>query len=370
MSIKVLVVDDSNVVQRMICEILSEDSEIEVVGTAKHGREGLDKVEELAPHVVVLDMEMPLMDGLEMLRELRQTHKISPAVIIFSHLTERGAEITLDALALGAQDFITKPRAFGDYQEVMQLMRGMLIEKVKLFGKLQVKRQQRKAKQNPQESVKIQPKSEPSTKVVPSSDPTASTGSNVLPEIIAIGVSVGGPPALTELLSNLTPDLSVPVVVVQHMPALYIEHFARRVDAQSQVKVVEAVHGQQLEPATVYIAPGDFHMVLEKLGEYNCLFTKKEEPVHACRPSIDVLFQSVSKVYGKKSLCVILTGVGKDGVDGCRAIHKSGGRVIAQDEETSLVWGTPGKVVELGISNEVLPISDIAPAITEHCTGS
>jgi len=356
--IKTLIVDDSSVVQRMISEILSQDEQIEVLPAAKNGRDGLDKIEECLPHVVILDMEMPLMDGMEMLRRLRKTHPVFPAVIFFSHLSEKGAKITMDALALGAQDFLTKPAAYGSYNEVISEMRKGLVSKVKQFGNRALNREKKSGEIR--EKIQKKKKEQKTFGKSPNSKSTIS--------IAACGASTGGTEALTEVLSGIPMEIPVPIVVVHHMPPIYTEYYAKRLNDEVNIKVVEASHGQKLRAGIAYIAPGGSHMELEKQGDETVVIIRKGEAVHNCQPSIDVLFQSVSKIYGAEALGVILCGSSEDGVDGCKAISEKMGHIIAQDEATSLLWGTPKKIVEAGYSDEVIPIGDIAGAIQQQST--
>lgn len=344
--ITVLVVDDSVVMRRLVADILASDPGIEVVGTAANGKVALAKIPQLNPDVVTLDIEMPVMDGLETLTHLRALYPKLP-VIMFSTLTGRGASATLDALERGASDYVSKPANVGSVSASMDTVRAELIPKIKaLAARAQVVLHRAAA-------------------------PVASRPVNVLPargpagrvDVVAIGVSTGGPDALTTLVSALPRDFPVPIVVVQHMPPVFTALFAKRLDTKSQVTVSEARAGDRLEPGTVLIAPGNFHLRLrsDKLGVVAHL--DQGTPENYCRPAVDVLFRSASEAFGASVLAVVLTGMGSDGTKGAARIVEAGGSVIVQDAATSVVWGMPGAVVGAGLAAEVLPLLDMARAI-------
>ncbi len=345
--IRVLVVDDSVVVRRVVSDVLSEDPAIEVAGTAPNGRIALAKIDQLNPDIVTLDIEMPELDGLETLKAIRKTRPALP-VIMFSTLTARGAEATLDALALGANDYVTKPANVGKLAEAMQRIREELTPKVKaLLGRrVQVAPQEPVHKQ-----VKAPERSKPRSKRV---------------DIVAIGVSTGGPNALAEVVPALPADLPVPVVIVQHMPPLFTQFLAERLAAKTDLEVREGQHDAQLSPGAIWIAPGDRHMEVHRNGGEPSLRLTDAPPENSCRPAVDVLFRSVAQAYGGNTLALVLTGMGQDGHRGCEWMRQAGGQIVVQDEATSVVWGMPGFVARAGLADAVTPLCDIAAAITDR----
>lgn len=320
---RVLVVDDSVVCRRLVSLILGEEEGIEVVGTAPNGRIALDKVAQLSPDVVVLDIEMPEMDGLSALAQLRQSHP-HVKVIMFSVLTERGAMATLDALALGASDYATKPGATADHAEALRVVREQLVPKVRALAA-------------PAESVTL--------------PPAASPAAAEEPAVVAIAASTGGPDALPELLSALPRAFPVPILVVQHMPPVFTRLFARRLDGRLKLRVTEAADGMPLDGSQVFVAPGDYH--LEVRG--GRLVTHRAPPVHSCRPAADLLFRSVAEEFGPAAVAVVLSGMGRDGCAGAEEIRRRGGRVFAQDPGSCAVFGMPRHVVEAGLAERVAP---------------
>lgn len=385
--IRVLVVDDAVVVRRMLTDVLSAESDIEVSGVAANGKIALQKIAQGLPDVVTLDVEMPEMDGLATLREIRKTWPKLP-VIMFSTLTERGAAATLDALALGASDYVTKPANVGSVTAAIAKIREELVPKVRALsggtlpggmppGGLPASAPAPAAK--PAAANPASPAPGRSLSGMTWASAALASGGARLgqppavarvgadrPSIVAIGVSTGGPNALAAVLPALPGDLPVPVVIVQHMPPMFTRLLAERLNTQSKLKVVEGQAGMSLQPGTVYIAPGDFHMELQQSGASVLLRLVQTPPENSCRPAVDVLFRSVAKTYGGRVLGVILTGMGQDGLRGCETIHEAGGRVVVQDEATSIVWGMPGFVARAGLAEKVLPLDTIAAEITRR----
>ncbi len=345
--IRVLVVDDSVVIRRVLTEALSTDPELEVVGRAANGRIALAKIEQVNPDVVTLDVEMPVMDGLEALAEIRKSRPRLP-VIMFSTLTERGAVATLDALSLGANDYVTKPSNLRGLSEANEHIREQLIPKIKAFCA---------APRITKVAVTPRP--------VPLKIPTGLTGSAVRRsiEVVAIGVSTGGPNALGKVLPAFPVDFPVPIVIVQHMPPVFTKLLAERLNSKSAIEVCEASPGGKLEPGRAWVAPGDFHLVVERNGASVLTGTNKNPQENSCRPAVDVLFRSVADVYGTGVLAVVLTGMGQDGLRGAKSIHSAGGRIFVQDESSSVVWGMPGFVARAGIAEKNLPLDAIATAV-------
>ncbi len=341
--IRVLVVDDSVVIRKVLTEALATDVGIEVVGGAADGNIALSKIELLKPDLITLDVEMPGMSGLETLIAIRKIHPKLP-VIMFSTLTERGAATTLEALSLGASDCVTKPQSSANIDETRARIRSDLIPKVKALGLKE------KVAQLAPSLVRE------STKPFP-------VRRSALPEridVVAIGTSTGGPNALAVLLPALTRDFPVPIVVVQHMPPLFTRLLAERLGKQSAIAIHEGVDGEVLQPGHVWIAPGDFHMTVRREVQKVRLAMNQDPPQNSCRPSVNVLFESVAAIYGANTLAVVLTGMGADGQRGAQLIREAGGQVIVQDEATSVVWGMPGVVAAAGLAQGVFPLHEIA----------
>lgn len=353
--IRVLIVDDAVVVRRLVSDALADDPDIEVVGTAANGRIALQKIPQVNPDVVTMDVEMPEMNGIETVRALRPIYPRLP-VIMFSTLTERGGTATLDALAAGASDYVTKPANVGSVALAQQRVREDLIPKIKtLAGRIVVP------------AASPRPVAARST---PASKPAPVLVGDSRPAIVAIGVSTGGPNALAELIPALPADLRVPVVITQHMPPMFTRLLAERLNQQSSLEVREGATGMLVTPGTVTLAPGDYHMVLERQGTDVRVTLNQDPPENSCRPAVDPMFRSVVALYGTRTLGVILTGMGQDGLRGCEGIRDVGGQVLAQDEASSIVWGMPGFVVRAGLAHKVLPLADMAAEITRRVTGT
>lgn len=343
--IRVLIVDDSTVLRRLLTDALAADPALEVVGTASNGRIALAKLSQVNPDIVTLDMEMPEMDGLETLVELRKTYPRLP-VIMFSTLTSRGAAATFDALARGASDYVTKPANVGGVSEAQQNVRQQLIPKIKGFCPWHC------------DSATTQPAARPRLSAVAKPRPR-----NARIELVVLGVSTGGPNALASLVPQLPASLPVPLLIVQHMPPIFTRHLAERLNAASSLNVVEAQAGDVLRPGGIWIAPGDYHLTVRRAGTNLTLATNQDPPENSCRPAVDVLFRSAAEVCGSGLLGVVLTGMGQDGMRGSEVIRDAGGRVLAQDEATSVVWGMPGAVVQAGLADEILPLAEMSKAI-------
>jgi two-component system chemotaxis response regulator CheB len=349
--IRVLIVDDSAVIRRLLSDLLKEDPQLEVVGMAANGEIALPKIQQLHPDIVTLDMEMPVMDGLQTLQALRKTHQKLP-VIMFSTLTERGSSATLDALAMGASDYVTKPANVGSVIEGMERIREDLIPKIKALCR--------------RHDPAVTPFKTGSAAAPPPVRFTRSAKASGGIDVLAIGVSTGGPNALAELLPALGKNFPVPVVIVQHMPPLFTRLLAERLGNISGFRCQEGVAGQLIRPGQVWVAPGGFHMETERVREGVILHLHEEKPENSCRPAVDVLFRSVAKSYGSKVLAVILTGMGQDGLRGCEVIQAAGGQILAQDEASSVVWGMPGAVAHAGLAEKVLPLKALAPEILKR----
>jgi two-component system, chemotaxis family, protein-glutamate methylesterase/glutaminase len=337
--IRVLVVDDSRVLTKIVSRILERDPAIQVVGTAENGLEAIEKVESLKPDVVTLDIEMPVMNGIEALKHIMATNPLP--VIMLSTLTRDHADITMDALAIGACDFVTK-----DFSNSLLADKQLeLINKVKDVSKNRARLllkgfipQERPVSLSPKTALKR--------------------------EILSIGASTGGPPALQYILSHLPKDFPVPVAVAQHMPRLFTQSFAERLDKISSVTVKEAEDKEDLKAGVVLIAPGDTHLAIRRgRRQATVEFVKDEKYVY--RPSVDLLMSSTAEAYGHNSFGVILTGMGNDGLAGMKDLKSKGGYVIAQNEETCVVYGMPKAVVNAHLADVVLPIERIPEEIVK-----
>ncbi|MBW8185342.1 protein-glutamate methylesterase/protein-glutamine glutaminase [Shewanella nanhaiensis] len=334
--IKVLVVDDSPLVRQLLTHLLSDAPDIKVVGTAEDPYEAREQIKRLHPDVLTLDIEMPKMDGIAFLRNLM---KLKPMpVIMVSTLTEKGAAVTLEALSIGAVDFILKPKS--DLTSRLMEYREELIEKIHFASKSTIR---------------------PHTPIPkPSSAKQKSTYSRN--KVIAIGASTGGTEAIQRLICQLPHDIS-PIVIAQHIPAAFSTSFAKRLNSNASMTVIESQGGELLKPGTAYLAPGSAHLIVERKGM--SLYTKllDTDPVNRHRPSVDVLFDSVAESVGKSALGVILTGMGKDGAKGLLNMRNKGSFTVAQDEASSVVWGMPGAAVDIEASSEILHIDRIPQKI-------
>jgi two-component system chemotaxis response regulator CheB len=369
MKYRVLVVDDSVVVRRLVKESLQGDPDIEVVGVAANGRIGLAMVEQHSPDAITLDFEMPEMDGLQTLRQLR-SRGFSTPVIMFSTLTERGALATLDALAAGADDYVTKPSNVGNVIESIRRISAELIPKIKaLCYRSHAGRPAAPSTQQSEPQGRYSTPGLPPPPVVKPLRQDSGKLSVQLParlatiEIVAIGTSTGGPNALADVIPHIPRNFPVPIVIVQHMPPTFTRFLAERLSASSFIPVSEGRTGQVLEPGAAVIAPGDYHMTLRREGTVVRVGVPQTPPENSCRPSVDVLFRSVAQVFGPSVLAVVMTGMGQDGLRGCEQVKEANGQVVVQDEESSVVWGMPGFVAKAGLADRVLPLAEIAEEI-------
>lgn len=353
---RVLVVDDAVVVRKIVTDALAADPTLEVVGTAPNGRIALSKIPQLNPDIITLDVEMPEMDGLQTLVALRQRYPTLP-VIMFSTLTERGKTVTMDALLKGANDYVTKPANVGSVAEAIERIREQLIPKIhQLCGGRAAPSAAARPAPRPAPAPRV-PTSAP-VRTAPPRRPTAAVG------VLAIGVSTGGPNALSEVLPRLPGSFAVPIVIVQHMPPMFTRLLAERLDSRCALEVREATEGDPVTPGRILIAGGDFHLGVRAAGSGVVATTNQGPPENSCRPSVDVLFRSVAATYGAGVLAVVLTGMGNDGRRGVEHVREAGGQVLVQDEATSVVWGMPGAVATAGMADEILPLHAMADAIT------
>jgi two-component system chemotaxis response regulator CheB len=349
---RVLLVDDAVVVRKALSSAIAQDPDLEVAGTAVNGRVALAKFPALKPDIVLLDFEMPGMDGLATVRELRRIDPHVP-IIMFSSLTERGASVTLEALSLGATDYVTKPSNV-DMTATLEAITRELIPKIRALCHL------------PEIQTSFTPAAKPGPQTPPLTTPRPRLLSPV--QVVAIGVSTGGPDALARLLPSLPANFPVPIVIAQHMPPIFTPLLAKRLSANSALPVRECVSGEPLTPGCAVIAPGDFHMVVVEENGLVLLKTHQAPKENFCRPSVDVLFHSIARVYGARALAVVLTGMGQDGLKGCEMLRGLGARIYVQDEASSVVWGMPGFVARSGLADKILPLDQIGAEIERATT--
>jgi len=353
--IRVLVVDDSAFMRKIITDILAGSPEIEVIGKARNGQEAIEKVTELRPDVVTMDIEMPGLDGLHALGYIMS--ECPTPVIMLSGAESNQADVTMTAFQYGAVDFILKPS--GNISLDMAKIKEEIVKKVKAASSVQVHKLGFIEEEKKSEVIKVKSLKEKNESVKKS----------LFHKIIVIGSSTGGPRALQQVIPLLPSNLHAPVLVVQHMPAGFTKSLAERLNSQSMIKVIEASEGDILESGTVYIAPGDYHMTIKQQkinGDIkDVIALTKGEKVQGVRPSVDVLLNSVTPIFGQNSLGVILTGMGSDGTDGIKKLKLAGGRVIAEDESTCVVYGMPRSIIEQKLADYILPIGKIAENIAQ-----
>jgi len=342
--IKVLIVDDSALIRQLMTSILSSDAGIEVVGAAHDPYDAREKIKALKPDVITLDVEMPKMDGVTFLRNLMRLHPLP--VVMVSTLTDAGAGVTLEALELGAVDYVSKPKM--NVQAEMMDYAEEIISKVKTAANARL----RTASNRPAVS-------------------KASSGAGnrikfkTTDLIIAIGASTGGTEAIKDILCQL-PSNTPGIVISQHIPGAFSQAFANRLDQNSAMSVAEAIEGQQILPGHVYLAPGNKHLEVKRDGARFVCHVNDGDPVNRHKPSVEVMFKSVAENVGSNSICVLLTGMGNDGSEAMGDMRAAGAPTIAQDEQSSVVWGMPGEAVKRGHADEVLPLHHIAERILHH----
>jgi len=335
---KIMVVDDSAVVRGLIARQISEDSRFEVVATASNGEIALRELDRRHIDLVVLDVEMPVMDGLAALKEMI-ARRPDLRVVMVSTLTRRNAEISLKALQLGAADYVTKPETGIAGAEAFR--RELLAKLESLISTAPPPRAAR-----------------PAPRTVP---PPRRASLRARPQVLAIGASTGGPPALLQLFETLKGSAPQPILLTQHMPATFTALLAEQLSRAGDRPCAEARDGAPIEPGRCYVAPGGWHMTVARDGALSVIRLNQDPPENFCRPAVDPMLRSAAEVYGAGVLAVILTGMGADGAAGCEAVARAGGRFIVQDEATSVVWGMPGAAAATGLAEAVLPLPEIGP---------
>lgn len=347
--IRILVVDDAVVARRVISDILSDEADFEVIGTAPNGQVALSKIKRLQPDVVTLDIDMPELDGMETLAVIRSDHPEVRVIMVSNH-TIRGASITVEALFLGASDYVTKAARSSSADEARKYLRDQLVPKIRSLSQL------------------VPPARPPRADSAPIATGRRRSGQTVT--AVVIGSSTGGPNALTEVLGSLPADFPVPVIIVQHLPENFTTFLARRLDTACALPVHEATNRADVTSGQVWIAPGNLHLETRTTSNGIQLKTSKGPLVNSCRPAADILFRTAADCYGSGTLAVVLTGMGQDGLAGCRAVRAAGGQIIAQDKATSVVWGMPGQVASAGLADAVLPISEIGADVVRRVKAS
>jgi two-component system, chemotaxis family, protein-glutamate methylesterase/glutaminase len=360
--IRVLAADDSAVMRGIMRHLFlthggslkSDLPRMELCGVARDGVECLDAVRQLKPDVLVLDLEMPRLNGLEVLERLRRESPALPVIMCSSH-TEHGARSTLEALARGASDYVMKPMEQKDFASALLSLAQQLLPRVAVLAKGARKAQGAGQSDHVRAGI-------------------TRASADAAIELVVIGLSTGGPSALEQMLPKLPVNFPVPVMIVQHMPKLFTGPLAERLNKCCSLRVEQAYDGAVIRPGTAWLAPGDSHMEVadgvlgigEDVRRRGRVKLHQREPMNHCRPSVDYLFLSAARMYGPGTLALMMTGMGSDGLDGAKAVHKSGGVVLAQDEATSAVWGMPGRVVEAGIARATLPLEALADELMQR----
>ncbi len=361
MAIRVLIVDDSGFFRRRVSEILTEDPMLEVVGMATNGQEAIEKTLELRPDVITMDIEMPVMDGIQATRKI-MAQRPTP-IIMFSSLTTDGAKATLDALEAGALDFL--PKRFEDISSNKEEAKHMLCQRVRGLA-------QKRPTVPHVPPVVIHtavPRATPvrnSTPVAAGATPHVETGTKTNISLVAIGTSTGGPIALQKVLTSLPANFPVPIILVQHMPASFTGPFAQRLDSLCQITVKEAVDGDVLKPGTALLAPGGKQMLITGRAQHAVIKIEEGDPSMTYRPCVDLTFDSIARVFPGHTLGIIMTGMGADGREGSRALKQGGSIIWAQDEASCVVYGMPAAVADAKIAERMVSLDDIGPSIVQR----
>jgi len=354
-SLKVLVVDDTIIYRKIVSDILSEIPDVDVAGTASNGKIALLKIETLKPHLIILDIEMPEMNGLEVLEHIKK-EQLDVGAIILSTLTYEGGEMAISALELGAFDFIPKPDS-GTAGENRLIIKEALFRVLKAFRRRQEIKNILKSGQLPR-------KKDDTVEKDSKRPPASVKRRNQKSEIITIGVSTGGPRALAQMLPMIPRDIGVPILIVQHMPPLFTGSLARSLDIKCAIHVKEAEDGEVIKPGTIFLAPGGKQMKVAATadGHSRVIRITDDPPENSCKPSVDYLFRSIASYYVGRATGIIMTGMGSDGALGSRQMRESGSVIIAQDEASCTVFGMPREVINAGHADIIVPIDQIVEA--------
>ncbi|WP_454061280.1 protein-glutamate methylesterase/protein-glutamine glutaminase [Candidatus Nitrospira salsa] len=347
--IRVLIVNGAVFMRRIISDEIKQDEELEIVGNVANGNIALSLIEHVTPDVVSMDINMSAVDGIAVIGKIRNRYPHLP-IIMFSTLSQRAARDTLEALSCGANDYVAIPINSQRVAIARERVREELIPKIKSL----CSKSRHSAPSVPSLSQEF---------IVPSTISVEKATRQTRVDVLAIGVSTGGPNALAEVLSRLQKDFPVPIVIVQHMPPIFTKSLSERLSLKCAMPVHEGIAGKSLLPGHAWIAPGNYHMTVVRKGCRVELAINQGQQENSCRPSVDVLFRSVARVFGQSALALILTGMGRDGLRGCKMIRVKGGQILAQDELSSVVWGMPGAVVHAGLADNVLPLSEMASEI-------
>ena len=350
-SIRVLICDDSSVMRRLIKTALNGDPQIDVVFEARNGKEAVENLYDVHPDIILMDVEMPIMDGIDAVRAIRKRSHQVP-IVMCSSLTTHGGEATLDALDAGANDFVAKPVAKGKVENALHQLELELIPKLKALV--------------PKAAPPAHRNSAPATN-------SAMAGRKVLDgnpaapiqlgPAVVVGVSTGGPAALSTFVSGIQASCKAPIAITQHMPAEFMAPLANRLASHSPFPVEVAQDGMEFSAGKIYLAPGDFHLCFKRDKFSVACSLNKGPKENSCRPAVDTMFRSAAGVFGSSCLGIVLTGMGADGKSGSQAIKSQGGKVFVQDEASSVVWGMPGAVAQSGLADRILPLADVAPTV-------
>jgi len=357
--IKVLVVDDTLFYRKILCDVINEIPGVKTIGTASNGRIALSRVSSLKPSLVVMDIHMPEMDGIETLENIKKDWPDIGVIMISAH-NQKDSKITMKALEMGAFDFIPKPESENMEQNLNEIKKA-LVPMIKAFLRRKeirsiLKRQKIPEIKKPQPPVKTNESSD----FIKKRMEKIAANTRLKSQVVAIGISTGGPNALAVVIPKLPADLNVPVLIVQHMPPVFTNALAQSLNNKSSLKVVEATHREEIQSNTVYIAPGGKQMKVDCSNNSKIIKITDDPPENNCKPSADYLFRSVAECYGERTTAVIMTGMGSDGSAGLKLLKAKGAKIIAQNEKTCVVYGMPREPIEAGIVNVISPLDDIA----------
>ncbi len=357
--IRILVVDDTVTYRKIVTDILKDVDDFEVIGAAANGKIALQKIQQFKPDIITLDLEMPELDGIGLLKEIKKQN-IQVGTIMLSAFTTKGAESTVAALELGAFDFVVKPNDL-DIEANKQSLRTHLIPKIRIYARtINIKRQ---ASQKPAPASVSKPKKLTDEVIRRMTD--VITGVKNRPEIVVLGISTGGPQSLTKMLPELPADFPLPILIVQHMPPMFTASLAQDLNKKCNLTVSEGFQGQQVLPGHIIIAPGGKQMKVQKTLAQTTIVVNDDPPENNCRPAVDYLFRSAAHSYGGNVIGVIMTGMGYDGKLGCKLLKRRGAIIVAQNEETCVVYGMPKQPIEEGIADVIAPLDKIANTINQ-----